>query len=52
MGPKTLHDAESVAVRMEAHGIADKHRTRLVEKFEQEKSAPLNRSSNVQNKGE
>lgn len=48
VGPKTLSEAESVAVRMEAHRIADKQRTRLVGKIEQEKSAPLNGPSDVQ----
>ena len=48
VGPKTLSEAESVAVRMEAHRIADKQRTRLVGKIEQEKSAPLNGPSNMQ----
>ena len=33
LGPKTLSEAESVAVHMEAHRIADKHRTRLVGKL-------------------
>ena len=34
--PKTLHEAESIAVRMEAHHIADKQGTHLVGKIEQE----------------
>ena len=38
VGPKTLNEAESIAVRMEAHRIADKQRTRLVGKIEQEGS--------------
>ena len=36
VGPKTLSEAEKIAVRMEAHRIADKQRTRFVGKVEQE----------------
>ena len=35
VGPKTLPEAEKIAVRMEAHQIADKQRTRFVGKVEQ-----------------
>ena len=36
VGPKTLTEAEKIAVRMEAHRIADKQRTRLVGRVEQD----------------
>lgn len=36
VGPMTLAEAEKIAVRMEAHRIADKQRTRLVGKVEQD----------------
>ena len=35
VGPKSLSEAETIAVRMEAHRIADKQRTRFVGKVEQ-----------------
>lgn len=38
VGPKTLSEAEAIAVRMEAHRIADRQRTRLVGKTEQQSS--------------
>lgn len=36
VGPKSLTEAEKIAVRMEAHRIADKQRTRLVGQVEQD----------------
>ena len=36
VGPKTLTEAEKITVRMEAHRIADKQRTRLVGRVEQD----------------
>lgn len=36
VGPKTLAEAEKIAVRMEAHRIADKQRARLVGRVEQD----------------
>ncbi|MEW8546308.1 MAG: hypothetical protein AB2693_22555 [Candidatus Thiodiazotropha sp.] len=36
VGPTTLAEADKIAVRMEAHRIADKQRTRLVGKVEQD----------------
>ena len=36
VGPKSLSEAEAIAVRMEAHRIADRQRTKLVGKVEQE----------------
>ena len=36
VGPKSLSEAEAIAVRMEAHRIADKQCTKLVGKVEQE----------------
>lgn len=38
VGPKSLSEAEAIAVRMEAHRIADRQRTRLVGKVEQASS--------------
>ena len=38
VGPKTLSEAETFAVRMDAHRIADKQRTRLVGKVEKGRS--------------
>ena len=35
VGPKSLSEAETIAVRMEAHRIADKQRTRFVGKVDQ-----------------
>ena len=40
VGPKTLTEAEKIAVRMEAHRIADKQRTRLVGRVEQDNQNP------------
>ena len=36
VGPKSLSEAEAIAVRMEAHRIADRQRTKLVVKVDQE----------------
>ena len=36
VGPKSLSEAESIAVRMEAHRIADRQRAKLVGKVDQE----------------
>ena len=38
VGPKSLTEAEAMAIRLEAHRIADRQRTRLVGKIEQEGS--------------
>ena len=38
VGPKSLSEAEAMAIRLEAHRIADRQRTRLVGKIEQEGS--------------
>lgn len=42
VGPKSLSEAETIAVRMEAHRIADKQHSRLVGKVEQETGESLN----------
>ena len=47
VGPTTLAEAEKIAVRMEAHRIADKHRTRLVGKVEQEGQGHLTSGQNT-----
>ena len=47
VGPKTLAEAEKIAVRMEAHRIADKQRARLVCKIDQDNSAQLTPSLNT-----
>ena len=44
VSPKTLSEAEKIAVRMEAHRIADKQRLRLVGKVEQ--NAPPHEQNN------
>lgn len=49
VGPKTLSEAEKIAVRMEAHRIADKQRTRFVGKVEQEISAVSNSQKSLEN---
>ena len=47
IGPKSLTEAEAMAVRLEAHRIADRQRTRLVGKIEQE--IPDNEPKKTQN---
>ena len=47
VGPKTLAEAEKIAVRMEAHRIADKQRARLVCKIDQDYSAQTTPSQNT-----
>lgn len=49
VGPKTLTEAETIAVRMEAHRIADRQRTRLVGKIEQEGADNSNSQKILQN---
>ncbi|MEW8544925.1 MAG: hypothetical protein AB2693_15470, partial [Candidatus Thiodiazotropha sp.] len=49
VGPTTLAEAEKIAVRMEAHRIADKQRTRLVGKVEQDsQNTPLSSPNSVE----
>ena len=47
VGPKTLAEAEKIAVRMEAHRIADKQRAQLVCKIDQDNSAQPTPSQNT-----
>lgn len=47
VGPMTLAEAEKIAVRMEAHRIADKQRTRLVGKVEQDSQDTPSSSPNT-----
>ena len=47
VGPKTLAEAEKIAVRIEAHRIADKQRARLVCKIDQDNSAQPTHSQNT-----
>lgn len=49
VGPKTLCEAEKIAVRMEAHRIADKQRTRLVGKVEFESPPAQTSQKNLEN---
>lgn len=49
VGPKTLSEAEKIAVRMEAHRIADKQRTRLVGKVEFESPPAQTSQKNLEN---
>ena len=47
VGPMTLAEAEKIAVRMEAHRIADKQRTRLVGKVEQDSQTTPSSNQNT-----